>query len=299
MSEHSFSQSIAVVVPARNEEARIAECIRSIRTAGDIAHAALELVVVDDASDDQTGALASALDATVLRQSARHGPLAAWLRGSSATSSPVVFFVDADCLVEAAAFRNMLKHFESGTVGIVAARSLPIQSESRSAQSLVERSAHFSAILLDALKSRLTNHDFLPIGRLMAVRRSALHILRTDRAPCDRALAQWAKQQGWQIVYERQAIVRYQPISTYAQLSADMLRSHARNALPLAVDPLPPLTVATSLLAALAAEPTQALAWVLCHAPFWIARTASRDSNRQHPHVIWDVPPQEPERRSQ
>lgn len=283
----TYRQSIAVVVPARNEEARIARCLSSIRTAASVANVRLQLVVVDDASSDQTAALSTDLGATVLQMPNRRGPLAAWALGSSSTLAPIVFFVDADCQVHPEAFRHMLARFASERVGVVAARSSPSQRPLSRGLSLPQRSAHFSALLLDQIKRHLSNHDFLPIGRLMALRRQALKILSTDRVPCDRAVAHWAKAYGWQIVYEPEAIVYYEPVSTFQQLYADIERSRQRTLLALKYDPLPTGILALSFIISFAAEPQDGMAWMLCRIRF----SASRPTHAPpQSYVRWDVP---------
>lgn len=284
------STRVAVVVPARNEEHRLQRCISSIKEAARVADVAIELVVIDDCSTDNTSGIATEAGVVLLRQSVRRGPLAAWALGVSQTTAPFVFFVDADCSVDPHAFQHLLRNFAHDDIGLVAARSVPALTCRATYPGIVERSALFSATLLDHIKRRLDNHDFLPIGRLMALRRAALTILRTDRAPCDRAIAQWAKEQGWRIVYARDAIVYYEAIETYAQLAADVARSHARNALPLDVDPLPYTVLLAGLAAAFIAEPVQGAAWLLCHGALRLAQLARSHPDAPNAHVVWDMP---------
>src|SRR5437764_675897 len=64
-----------------------------------------EIVVVDDASTDDTGKEAAADGAKVIRQEGRRGPLAAWLRGVNETTAQLLLFVDADCQVDEGAIK--------------------------------------------------------------------------------------------------------------------------------------------------------------------------------------------------
>jgi len=83
---------LAVVIPAR-DAARFLP-----RTLGALAAERLPVVVVDDASGDDTAARAEALGARVLRLPARGGPAAARNAGARAVDAEVVLFLDADCV---------------------------------------------------------------------------------------------------------------------------------------------------------------------------------------------------------
>ena len=88
--------TISVVVPARNEEARIGPCLLGLADDADIA----EVVVVDDGSSDATAELASRLGARVLDAGP---PPPGWVgkpwalqRGLEAATGEVVVSLDAD-----------------------------------------------------------------------------------------------------------------------------------------------------------------------------------------------------------
>ena len=187
---------LAVIIPARNEASRLGGCLDSVREALEFAGVAdAEVIVVDDDSADETSDVARAHGALPLRQSRRLGPLAAWSLGVAHSSASLLFFADADCRVDKGAFSALLRGFARPPVGVIAARGEPYRE--RTVNSLVERSATFSALMLNETKSRLVNHDFLPIGRLMALRRAAWQE-GDHRWPCDRTVAARAKRAGWE-----------------------------------------------------------------------------------------------------
>ena len=161
---------------------------------------------------------------TARSRSVRARGSARWQLGHSALPTAprrLLFFVDADCRVDKGAFSALLRGFARPTVGVIAARSEP--DSGRTVNSLVERSATFSALMLHETKSRLVNHDFLPIGRLMAVRRAAWQG-GGQQWPCDRVVASRAKQAGWEIIYTPEAVVYYRPLATYDELRSDYVR---------------------------------------------------------------------------
>jgi glycosyltransferase involved in cell wall biosynthesis len=81
---------IAVVIPAKDEAERIAETVAAARDLGTV-------VVVDDGSHDDTGAVARAAGATVVRHARNRGKAAAMTTGAAAMpDADVLLFLDAD-----------------------------------------------------------------------------------------------------------------------------------------------------------------------------------------------------------
>ena len=264
---------LAVIIPARNEASRLGGCLDSVRQALECAEVTdAEVIVVDDDSTDETSDVARAHGALALRQSRRLGPLAAWSLGVANSSASLLFFVDADCRVDKGAFSALLRGFARPTVGVVAARSEP--DSGRTVNSLVERSATFSALMLHETKSRLVNHDFLPIGRLMAVRRAAWQG-GDHRWPCDRIVASRAKHAGWEIIYMPEAVVYYQPVGTYDELRSDYVRTAVAQAHLVGdwAEPLPRGVVGRAASASLRRQPLNAAAWLALRTRLWSERS--------------------------
>jgi GT2 family glycosyltransferase len=87
---------ISVVVPVRNDPGHLRSCLASLAASRGADH---EVVVVDDASTDDSAAVAAALGARVLRLERRSGPAAARNRGAEAARGEHLLFVDADVCV--------------------------------------------------------------------------------------------------------------------------------------------------------------------------------------------------------
>lgn len=109
-----MTQRISIVIVARNEEAKIAECIRAANeAAAEIGGA--EIIVADSASTDRTVAIALQLGATVVRlrpdwelsaSAGRHV-------GTDFASSEFILFVDADTIVHRGFLTRALAEFAS------------------------------------------------------------------------------------------------------------------------------------------------------------------------------------------
>ena len=107
----------SVVVPVRNAEATITECVRSLlELRGDPAP---ELVVVDNGSTDGTReALRAFGDRIVVLHEARRGAAAARNAGISASRGELIAFTDADCIVEPDWLAELASALDDPRVGV-------------------------------------------------------------------------------------------------------------------------------------------------------------------------------------
>lgn len=92
-----MTPSVSVIVPAFNAASHIARCVRSLRA---LDPAAMELIVVDDGSTDDTASLAEAAGARVIRLSRNVGPGLARNAGAHVASGEWLAFTDADCVAQ-------------------------------------------------------------------------------------------------------------------------------------------------------------------------------------------------------
>ncbi|MBZ5630066.1 MAG: glycosyltransferase [Acidobacteriia bacterium] len=99
-SSSALSPSVSIVIPVRNEEARIGHCLAAI-TKLDFTGRALDVVIVDNGSTDQTVAIAQGFaDRLNLSILERPGVRISALRnaGVAASKGELVAFLDADCI---------------------------------------------------------------------------------------------------------------------------------------------------------------------------------------------------------
>lgn len=107
---------ISFIVPAHDEARMIAATLRSIDAAATTLQLQHEVIVVDDASTDGTGAIARQAGATVVRIEARH-IAAARNAGARASTGEALFFIDADTCVDARAVASALAALGNGAAG--------------------------------------------------------------------------------------------------------------------------------------------------------------------------------------
>ncbi len=84
---------VSVIVPSYNSRKTLRACLESAFAQS---HPALEVVVVDDASTDGSGAIARAYGCTLIRQQRNRGVSAARNAGVAASRGEILFFLDSD-----------------------------------------------------------------------------------------------------------------------------------------------------------------------------------------------------------
>lgn len=123
--------SVAVLVPAYNEERIIAACILSLDAAAKQYRGSTHIYVVDNASRDRTAELArSALASCTyaggrLLQCPARGKSKALNLGLASIEEPIVIRVDADTRVSEGAIAGCVQHFSDPRVGAVGGLPLP------------------------------------------------------------------------------------------------------------------------------------------------------------------------------
>jgi glycosyltransferase involved in cell wall biosynthesis len=107
---------ISFIVPAHNEEALIVRTIQAIHHSARATGDEYEIIVVDDASTDQTAELARANGASVV--TVAHRQIARTRNsGGHAARGDRLFFIDADTLAHPAAVQAALRVMDKGAVG--------------------------------------------------------------------------------------------------------------------------------------------------------------------------------------
>ncbi len=104
-----MSTLISVVIPVHNASAFLPRCLGALKIS---TYQDFECVVVDDGSTDDSASLAAAGGARVISTGGQRGPAYARNRGVAASSGKIIFFVDADVLVQPDTLAQIAKAFE-------------------------------------------------------------------------------------------------------------------------------------------------------------------------------------------
>jgi mycofactocin system glycosyltransferase len=111
---------VTVVIPVRDRQAQLARCLAGLAGMP-------RVIVVDDCSadPDAIARVASGAGARVLRRGVNGGPAAARNTGLAAADTPLVAFLDSDCVPGPGWLDALLPHFADPAVGAVAPRIVP------------------------------------------------------------------------------------------------------------------------------------------------------------------------------
>jgi mycofactocin glycosyltransferase len=116
---------VTVVIPVRDRCAELALCLRGLR--------GYRVLVVDDGSRDPAAVAAVAADAGAgyLHRPVNGGPAAARNTGLAAAGTPLVAFLDSDCVPAPGWLDRLLPHFADPVVAAVAPRIVPYEPGGR------------------------------------------------------------------------------------------------------------------------------------------------------------------------
>jgi len=88
---------LSVIIPNRNGEKTIGLCLEALFSS---VHDSFEVIVVDDCSTDNSATIISEFPCTLIRLEQHVGSASARNIGAQSCSGALLFFIDADCLVQ-------------------------------------------------------------------------------------------------------------------------------------------------------------------------------------------------------
>lgn len=112
--------TISVVIPTRNGARTLGTCLEALRAS---TCPPLEIIVVDDASIDDSGGIARRFGCRVIRVDENIGAARAKNRGARAAHSEILFFTDDDVMVGRETLARLVENFAdarvAGVVGLL------------------------------------------------------------------------------------------------------------------------------------------------------------------------------------
>jgi O-antigen biosynthesis protein len=156
---------VSVVICAYNAESTMAACLDSLRA---LRYPATEVVVVDDGSTDQTGAIADRYEGFHVIHQENKGLSAARNVGMAASTGDIIAYTDSDCVVDPDWLHYLVATFLSSGLPAVGGPNLPPPEDSFVASCVAASPGGPLEVLLDDEEA-----EHIP-GCNMAFRREAL-----------------------------------------------------------------------------------------------------------------------------
>ena len=202
---------LTVVVPVRDRTAGVARLLAALRS--DPATAGVPVLVVDDGSSDAAAlaGVAAAAGAEVLRSEVSRGPAAARNAGLRAARTPLVAFLDSDCVPRPGWLPPLRRHLGDPRLALVAPRVVALGA---SPTGLAAYEAAVSALDMGprpAVVRPLSAVSYVPSAALLA-RREALGdgFDESMRVAEDVDLVWRLAAAGWRVRYEPTAEVAHE-----------------------------------------------------------------------------------------
>lgn len=104
----NYQPLVSVIVPVHNASAFLDRCLAGVLASSD---PAFELIVVDDASTDDSAVIAARYDARIFQLKTQSGPAAARNYGATQARGPILLFVDADVIVHPETIARLANNF--------------------------------------------------------------------------------------------------------------------------------------------------------------------------------------------
>lgn len=204
---------VSVVVPVRDRPGELARLLGSL---GNPASAACSVIVVDDGSADAAAVAvaASSAGAGLVRHASPRGPAAARNTGLRAASTPLVAFVDSDCVAPPGWLAALLGHFDDPMLAAVAPRIVGWSSPGTRLGRLEAYEHDRSSLDLGPHPAPVAQHGavaWLPGAALLA-RRGAIGAGFDERlhAGEDVDLVWRLTDAGWRVRYEPSASMAHE-----------------------------------------------------------------------------------------
>ena len=126
MNDKPQTPFISIVIPARNAQRTLKDCLDSLEQLN-YPKARREILVVDGISTDNTRQIAELYD-TILVENPKRSHRSGINLGFKKAKGDIIAFTDADCIVDENWLQNSLKYFESCIAGVSGPIQIPHQA---------------------------------------------------------------------------------------------------------------------------------------------------------------------------
>ncbi|MEJ2487444.1 MAG: glycosyltransferase family 2 protein, partial [Anaerolineales bacterium] len=202
--------SVSIIIPAFNEEEVIEEKIKNV-LGFNFPMNRLEIIIVDDGSDDNTPKIISSYKdqgIQVLTNNPRRGKVAALNHAMKQANGDIFLISDADITSDPNALNILMRNFFEPSVGCVVGRGIVLRNETETNTSHEVYYGYDTRIKI----SESEIHSSVGVsGHMMAIRRDLLQELPTNILLDDFYLAMMVIKKGYRVIFEPDAISYERP----------------------------------------------------------------------------------------
>lgn len=116
-----YFPSVTVIIPVKDRESELPECLESVFSQ-DYPEDRIEVIVVDDASRDGTGAVAAAFPCRLISLTGNRGQSYCRNLGAREAGGEILAFLDSDCVADKGWLREIVPYFRWERIGAVGGR---------------------------------------------------------------------------------------------------------------------------------------------------------------------------------
>lgn len=213
-----FQPLVTVITAAFNEQRHIEATVRN-KLAQDYPPDRLEIIVVSDASSDQTDQIVASIAAgdsrvRILRNEPRAGKTSALNFAVPQARGDIIVFADANSIYRPDAIAKLVQNFADPKVGYVTGRMLYVNADGSLVGDGCSAYMKYENVLR-AAETRLGSIVGVD-GGVDAIRRTLYRPMRADQLP-DFVLPLSVTEQGYRVVYEPQAVLTEETLSVQAE----------------------------------------------------------------------------------
>lgn len=200
-----FEPSISVIIPVYNESKNISACIDSIMNS-DYDQKKIELIIVDDGSEDGTQEIVKNYRAKLIKQN-HLGKTEALNNGVKNSSNEFVLAVDADTVLEKKCMNEIIRPFFDENVGACSG-VLKIKNKNSLAGMFQSIEYHYNNLIRNSFSRTFKNGVWF-FGAIACYRKSALHkvgMFKKDTITEDMDIAMELRKQDYKIINTKYAV---------------------------------------------------------------------------------------------
>lgn len=111
-----FKEKVSVIIPTYNAEDTIEQCLQSIQKSK---YKNFEIIIVDDASKDNTITLVKKYPVRLIQLKKNQGPANARNKGAQESKGDILFFIDSDTAMYPDTISQLVKTFQDRSIAVV------------------------------------------------------------------------------------------------------------------------------------------------------------------------------------